>query len=104
MDPIKDYLAKGILSQEKAEAQKIRLKALQFQLRDGILYKRSFLGPLLCFVDADDASYFIREIHESICGLHVGPRIVAARITNTVYYWPGMHIDDVKELKKCDSC
>ncbi|XP_076928969.1 uncharacterized protein LOC143593135 [Bidens hawaiensis] len=90
--------------QEKVEAQKIRHKALQYQMKKGILYRRSFLGPLLRCVDADDANYFIREIHEGICGLHAVPRMAVAKITNAGYYSPGMHTNVVKELMKCDSC
>ncbi|XP_076959920.1 uncharacterized protein LOC143636132 [Bidens hawaiensis] len=97
MSPIIAYLSSG-------EAQKIKHKALNYQLTDGILYRRSFLGPLLCCVDAEDANYLIREIHEGICGLHAGPRMTVAKIMNTGYYWPGMHLDAVQEIRKCDSC
>ncbi|XP_076890578.1 uncharacterized protein LOC143541719 [Bidens hawaiensis] len=107
MTPIKTYLSSGVLpaeKAEKAEARKIKHKALNCQLNDGVFYRRSFLGPLLCCVDAEDANYLIREIHEGICGLHAGPRMTVAKILNAGYYWPGMHLDDVQEIKKCDSC
>ncbi|XP_076926266.1 uncharacterized protein LOC143589375 [Bidens hawaiensis] len=67
MTPIKAYLTEGLLSQGKVKAQKIRHKFLQYEMKEGILYTRSFLGPLLCCVDADDATYLIREIQEGIC-------------------------------------
>ncbi|XP_076913616.1 uncharacterized protein LOC143572309 [Bidens hawaiensis] len=101
MTPILAYLTSGILPEEKAAAGKIRHKALNYQVQDGILYRRSFLGPFLRCVDAEDASYMIREIHEGICGLHAGPRMVVAKLMNAGYYWPGMHMDAVKELRKC---
>ncbi|XP_076920922.1 uncharacterized protein LOC143582181 [Bidens hawaiensis] len=82
MTPIKAYLSYGVLPAGKAEARKIKHKALNFQLNDGILYRRSFLGPLLRCVDAEDANYLIREINESICGLHAGPRMTVAKIMN----------------------
>ncbi|XP_076889756.1 uncharacterized protein LOC143540639 [Bidens hawaiensis] len=80
--PIKTYLSSGALPAGKAEARKIKHKALNYQLTDGILYRRSFLGPLLRCVDAEDANYLIREIHEGICGLHAGPRMTVAKIMN----------------------
>ncbi|XP_076933158.1 uncharacterized protein LOC143598963 [Bidens hawaiensis] len=104
MTPFTDYLSSGVLPDEKAAAQKIRHKALNYQLQDGVLYRRSFLGPLLRCVDAEDASYLIREIHEGICGLHAGPRMVVAKVMNAGYYWLGMHMDAIKEIRKCDSC
>ncbi|XP_076923272.1 uncharacterized protein LOC143585344 [Bidens hawaiensis] len=104
MTPIKAYLSSGALPAGKAEARKIKHKALNYQLTDGILYRRSFLGPLLHCVDTEDANYLIREIHEGICGLHVGPRMTVAKIMNAGYYWPDMHLDVVQEIRKCDSC
>ncbi|XP_076911563.1 uncharacterized protein LOC143569571 [Bidens hawaiensis] len=103
MAPIIAYLSSGALPTRKAEAWKINQKALNYQLTDGILYRRSFLGPLLRCVDAEDANYLIREIHEGICGLHAGPRMTVAKIMNAGYYWPGMHLDAVQEIRKCDS-
>ncbi|XP_076938802.1 uncharacterized protein LOC143607134 [Bidens hawaiensis] len=70
--PIEAYLSSGILPTEKPEARKIKHKALNYQINDGILYRRSFIGPLLRCVDAEDANYLIREVHEGICGLHAG--------------------------------
>ncbi|XP_076914243.1 uncharacterized protein LOC143573183 [Bidens hawaiensis] len=100
MTPIKAYLSSEILPTEKAGARKIKHKALNYQMNDGVLYRRSFLGPLLRCVDAEDANYLIREVHKGICGLHVGPRITVAKIMNAGYYWPGMHLDVVQEIRK----
>ncbi|XP_076916638.1 uncharacterized protein LOC143576435 [Bidens hawaiensis] len=82
MSSIIAYLSSGALPAGKAEARKIKHKALNYQLTDGILYRRSFLGPLLRCVDAEDANYLIREIHEGICGLHAGPRMTVVKIMN----------------------
>ncbi|XP_076945439.1 uncharacterized protein LOC143616513 [Bidens hawaiensis] len=104
MTPIINYLARGILPQIKAEARKIRHKALNYTIQGDILYRRSYLGPILRCVDPQDASYLLREIHEGICGVHAGPRMVVSKIMNTRYYWPGMHVDAEKELRRCSAC
>ncbi|XP_076932817.1 uncharacterized protein LOC143598497 [Bidens hawaiensis] len=104
MEPIQTYLSSGILPEDKTEARKIRHKALFYQVHDEILFRKSFLGLLLRCVDAEDANYVIREIHKGICGLHAGPRMVVAKIMNAGYYWPGMHMDALKEIQKCDAC
>ncbi|XP_076939787.1 uncharacterized protein LOC143608714 [Bidens hawaiensis] len=98
------YLTSGVLPKEKAAARKIRHKALKYQVQDGILYPRSFLGPLLRCVDVEDANYFIRDVHEGICSLHAGPRMVVAKLMNAGYYWQGMHMDAVQEIREYDSC
>ncbi|XP_076959163.1 uncharacterized protein LOC143635161 [Bidens hawaiensis] len=104
MTPIVTYLSTGILPDNKAESRKIRHKALNYTIQDGILYRRSYLGPLLRCVDPQDANYLLREIHEGICGVHAGPRMVVAKITNTGYYWLGMHVDAERELRRCSAC
>ncbi|XP_076937935.1 uncharacterized protein LOC143605847 [Bidens hawaiensis] len=86
MTPIKVYLSFGALPAGKAEARKIKHKALNYQMIEGILYWRSLLGPLLHCVDAEDTNYLIREIHEGICGLHAGPRMTVAKVMNAGYY------------------
>ncbi|XP_076932896.1 uncharacterized protein LOC143598607 [Bidens hawaiensis] len=99
MTPIINYLSRGILPENKAEARKIRHKALNYTIQCDILYRRSYLGPLLRCVDPQDADYLLREIHEGIYGVHAGPIMVVAKIMNTGYYWPGMHVDAEKELR-----
>jgi hypothetical protein len=104
MTPLVDYLSQGKLPADKMQAVKLQTKALQYQLQDGILYRRSYLGPLLRCVTPEEANYLIREVHMGICGIHAGPRAVVAKIMNAGYYWPGMHPDAVEVLQKCQSC
>ncbi|XP_076947029.1 uncharacterized protein LOC143618831 [Bidens hawaiensis] len=70
MTPIINYLARGILPKKKADARKICHKALNYTIQGDILYRRSYLGPLLRCVDPQDENYMLREIHEGICGVH----------------------------------
>ncbi|XP_076949278.1 uncharacterized protein LOC143621866 [Bidens hawaiensis] len=104
MTPIVNFLSTGILLDKKAEARKIHHKALNYTLQRGILYRRSYLGSLLRCVDAQDANYLLREIHEGFCGIHTGPRMVVAKIMNTGYYWLGMHVDAEREFRQCSAC
>ncbi|XP_076960638.1 uncharacterized protein LOC143637057 [Bidens hawaiensis] len=104
MTPIMAYLTSVALPEEKVAARKIRHKALNYQMQDGILYRRSFLCPLLRCVDAENPNYLIREVHEGICGLHSGPRMVVAKLMDAWYYWPGMYMDAMQKIRKCDSC
>ncbi|XP_022031684.1 uncharacterized protein LOC110932690 [Helianthus annuus] len=104
MSPVIMYLQHGKLPKGKAEARKIQNKAINYEMAEGILYRKSFMGPLLCCVDRTDAQYLVREIQEGLCGIHAGPRMVVAKIMSAGYYWPGMHVDMVELLRKCAAC
>ena len=93
MTPIADFISKGTLPQERNEARRIRRTAQCFELRDGVLYRRSFLQPWLRCVGPLQADYVLREIHSGSCSMHSGPRSVVARALRSGYYWPTMHRD-----------
>ncbi|GJY31040.1 reverse transcriptase domain-containing protein [Tanacetum coccineum] len=93
MTPIIEYLKDGTLPGDKKEASKLRIKARQYKLLEGVLYKRSFLKSWLRCVGQLQADYVIREIHEGLCSMHAGPRSVVAKAMRLGYYWPTMHRD-----------
>ncbi|GJS19835.1 reverse transcriptase domain-containing protein [Tanacetum coccineum] len=94
----------GVLPDDKKEASKLRIKARQYELMDGILYRRSFLRPWLRCVGPLQADYVIREIHEGSCSMHAGPRSVVAKAMRSGYYWPTMHRDARDMILKCKDC
>ncbi|XP_021991486.1 uncharacterized protein LOC110888262 [Helianthus annuus] len=55
MSPIIMLFQHGSLPEGKAEARKIQNKALNYEMSDGILYRKSYMGPLLRCVDKLDA-------------------------------------------------
>ncbi|XP_021975483.1 uncharacterized protein LOC110870606 [Helianthus annuus] len=72
--PILKFLTKGELPSARGDAQKLRTKVLQYEVQNGILYRKSYLGSLLRCVSPSEATYLIQEIHAGICGIHAGPR------------------------------
>ncbi|GJU64281.1 reverse transcriptase domain-containing protein [Tanacetum coccineum] len=101
MTPITEYLKDGILPDDKKEASKLRIKARQYELMDGVLYRRLFLKPWLRCVGPLQADYVIQEIHEGSCSMHVGQRSVVAKAMRSGYYWPTMHRDARDMIRKC---
>nr|GEV56899.1 reverse transcriptase domain-containing protein [Tanacetum cinerariifolium] len=79
MTELVNYLKEGILPGNEKEAQKLRLKARQYELMEGILYKRSFLTPWIRCVGPLQAEYVMKEIHEGSCSMHVEPRPFSGR-------------------------
>nr|GEU83510.1 reverse transcriptase domain-containing protein [Tanacetum cinerariifolium] len=80
MTQLVDYLKEGVLLGDKKEARKLRLKARQYELMEGVLYRRSFLTPWLKYVGLLQAYYVMREIHEGSCSMHAVPRSVVAKV------------------------
>ncbi|GJX18680.1 reverse transcriptase domain-containing protein [Tanacetum coccineum] len=84
MTPIIEYLKERTLPDDKKEASKLRIKARQYELLEGILYRRSFLKPWL--------------------RMHAGPRSVVAKAMRLGYYWPTMHRDARDMIRTCNDC
>ena len=72
MDPIWDYLIGGRLPDNPKEAFKIRTRSVRFTNHRGILYKRGFFTPILKCIAGKDADYVLKEVHEGVCGNHIG--------------------------------
>nr|GEV44718.1 reverse transcriptase domain-containing protein [Tanacetum cinerariifolium] len=104
MTQLVDYLKRGVLPGDKKEARKLRLKARQYELMDGVLYRRSFLTPWLRCIGPLQVEYVMREIHEGSCSMHAGPRSVVAKAIQLGYYWPIMHKDARDMIRKCSDC
>ncbi|GJZ51382.1 reverse transcriptase domain-containing protein, partial [Tanacetum coccineum] len=104
MTPIIEYLKDGTLPADRKEARKLRIKDRQYELLEGILYKRSFLKPWLRCVGPLQVDYVIREIHEGSCSMHARPRSVVAKAMRLGYYWPTMHQDAREMIRTCNDC
>ncbi|GAV91138.1 RVT_3 domain-containing protein, partial [Cephalotus follicularis] len=104
MDPLISWLRYGNLPQNKMEAKRIIYRANRFQLMNGILYKRSYTMPLLRCLSPSEVDYALREVHEDICGNHIGGRPLSYRILKQGYFWPTMHKDAIDFLRRCDKC
>ncbi|XP_026400131.1 uncharacterized protein LOC113296015 [Papaver somniferum] len=70
--PIHQYLDKGTLPADVKEARKLESKATVYNLRDGILYRRSFLGPLMRCLSQTKGKRILHDIHSGEAGNHSG--------------------------------
>ena len=104
MDPIWDYLVEGTLPSDPKEASKLRARSARFTIHRGTLYKRGFFSPILKCVGREDANYILREVHDGICGNHIGARALAGKALRQGYYWPTMLKDAIELVKKCKFC
>ena len=99
MNPIWDYLVDGTLPINPKEASKLKNRSVSFTIHRGTLYRRGFSTPKLKCVGKEDANYVLREVHEGICGNHIGARSLAVKTLRRGYYWPTI-LKDARELVK----
>ncbi|GKC05403.1 reverse transcriptase domain-containing protein [Tanacetum coccineum] len=104
MTPIVKCLAEGKWPEDLNEARALRMKINQYVMEEGVLFKRSYLMPILRCVGLLQANYVIREIHIGACSMHLKAKSVVAKAIRQRYYWPTMHRDAREEIRKCDSC
>ena len=103
MDPIVLFLKEDILLEEKLEATMVRRRAPWFWLSDDQkLYKRSFFGPYLLCIHSEASELILKELHEGICGSHIGGRSLSHQAITRGYWWPNMQKEAQEYVKKCD--
>ena len=104
MDPIWDYINDGTLPDDPKEAAKIRMRSSIFVNHKGSLYKRGFYTPFLKCIAGEDTEYVLKEVHEGICGNHIGARTLAGKVLRQGYYWPTILKDATDLVKRCRIC
>ena len=86
MDPIWDYITGGHLLNDPKEAAKVRTRSARFTNHKGSLYKRGFFTPILKCIAGKDTEYVLREVHEGVCGNHIGARALVGNVLRQGYY------------------
>ncbi|KAL2237087.1 UNVERIFIED_CONTAM: hypothetical protein Sindi_0900400 [Sesamum indicum] len=92
-EEIVNFLTNGAVPENQKEAKALREKASRFVMMDGELYKRGFSLPLLKCLTPEEGNYVLREIHEGICGNHIGGKALAGKALRQGFFWPTMLSD-----------
>ncbi|KAL0355254.1 UNVERIFIED_CONTAM: hypothetical protein Sradi_3972300 [Sesamum radiatum] len=71
------FLTEGIEPESEKDAKRLRRKASHFVMVDEQLYKRGISQPFLKCLTPEEGNYVLREIHEGICGNHIGGRALS---------------------------
>jgi len=86
MTPYRRYLADGILPAEPEEGNKIKRNAAIYTLVHGILFRHGFTHPILTWVSGNECTRIMAELHEGICGSHVGGRSLASKVIRVGFF------------------
>ncbi|XP_075665397.1 uncharacterized protein LOC142635068 [Castanea sativa] len=102
--PLVSYLKDGTLPDDKEATRTLKVQAARFVLIKDILYKRGSCCPYLRCLNTEEANYVMREVHEKVCGNHLGSRSLVHKLIRVGYYWPTTQKDAQVYVKTCDKC
>ncbi|XP_026384493.1 uncharacterized protein LOC113280064 [Papaver somniferum] len=102
--PIYNYLMKGDLPRDIQEANKIRSRCTHYEVREGILYIRSYLGPLMRCLSQKEGIEIMKSIHYGDAENHSGTRSLALKTRTQGYFWTYMHRDAKDISTRCEAC
>ena len=93
------YLKEGKLPEDKKHAHKVRVKSARFWVSsEGLLYKKSFIGPYLLCIHPNVVQNFLYKLHEGICGSHIGGAIFGAQ-GNVTGILVARHAERCKDIR-----
>ena len=104
MTPYQRYLANGILPLEPTEARVVKKNSSKYTLIDGDLFRHGHTHPTLICVSGEQCTRIMEELHEGICGSHIGGRALSSKVIRTGYYWPTMREDCTRYAQRCKQC
>ncbi|XP_071688001.1 uncharacterized protein [Rutidosis leptorrhynchoides] len=104
MKPIIENMRNNTLPENKEEARLVCIRSPMYTIENGILYRKSYYGPLTRCVGPTEAEAIIEEVHSSSCALHSGYKTIATKNMRMGYFWPTLYRDVAKIVKRCKSC
>jgi ribonuclease HI len=104
--PYLQYLHRGELPLDQAEARRLARRAKSFVLLgDGKeLYHRSPSGILQRCISIAEGQELLQEIHSGACGHHTAPRALVGNAFRQGFYWPTAVVDTTRIVRTCEGC
>jgi hypothetical protein len=104
--PYLQYLHRGELLLDRAEARRLARRAKSFVLLgDGKeLYHRSPSGILQRCISIAEGQELLQEIHSGACGHHAAPRALVGNAFRQGFYWPTAVAYTTRIVRTCEGC
>jgi ribonuclease HI len=104
--PYLQYLHRGELPLDQAEARRLAWRAKSFVLLGDRkeLYHRSPSGILQRCISIAEGQELLQEIHSGACGHHVAPRALVGNAFRQGFYWPTAVADATRIVRTCEGC
>jgi ribonuclease HI len=104
--PYQQYLHRGELPLDKAEARRLARHAKSFVLLgdEKELYHRSPSGILQRCISIAEGQKLLQEIHSGACSHHAAPRALVGNAFRQGFYWPTAVADATRIVRTCQGC
>jgi ribonuclease HI len=104
--PYLQYLLRGELPLDKAEARRLARRAKSFVLLgdEKELYHRSPSGILQRCISVAQGQELLQEIHSGACSHHAAPRTLVRNAFRQGFYWPTAVADATRIVRSCRGC
>jgi ribonuclease HI/transposase InsO family protein len=104
--PYLEYLLRGELPLDKAEARRLARRAKSFVLLgdEKELYHRSPSGILQQCIFVAQGQELLQEIHSGACGHHAAPWTLVENAFRQGFYWPTVVADATRIVRSCRGC
>jgi ribonuclease HI/transposase InsO family protein len=101
-----EYLLRGELPLDKAEARRLARRAKSFVLLgdEKELYHRSPSGILQRCISFTQGQELLQEIHSGACGHHAAPRALVGNAFRQGFYWPTTVADTTRIVRSYRGC
>jgi len=103
-DQYLDWINRGVLPSERAEARRVSRRAKSFVVIDRELYKRSPSVVLQRCIPIPEGRELLRDIHAGVCGHHAAPRTLVGNAFRQGFYWPTAVADATEIVRTCEGC
>jgi len=87
-----------------AEAWKVKKNSTKYTIIDGKLFRNGFTHPILVCVYGEQCTRIMAELHEGICGIHIGGRSLSSKAMRAGYYWRTIREDCTRYAQRCKKC
>lgn len=104
MQPIRLFLENNPPPDDNTEAERIARKAKQYQLIDGIQFRRGANGMMMNCISREEGIQLLDDIHSGICGSHSSWRSIVGKAFWHGFYWPTAKDDVVQVVTTCRDC
>jgi ribonuclease HI len=104
--PYLQYLHRGELPLDRAEARRLARRAKSFVLLgdEKELYHRSPSGILQRCISIAEGQELLQEIHSGACGHHAAPRALVGNAFRQGFYWLTAVADATRIVRTCQGC